>query len=119
LEEKFDGFELHHILRRDNEAANALARLRSSCEPPPSSVFMQDLFKPSIRLKEHIPAPTPGFSPGEDSLTPMSGTLPDKDGATPISKAGPRNSIGPIGQAQEPGGDITTIVRSSSPNTDW
>jgi ribonuclease HI len=25
LEEKFDGFELHHILRRDNEAADAFA----------------------------------------------------------------------------------------------
>jgi ribonuclease HI len=25
LKEKFDGFELHHILRRDNEAADALA----------------------------------------------------------------------------------------------
>jgi hypothetical protein len=24
IEEKFDGFELHHILRRDNEAVDAL-----------------------------------------------------------------------------------------------
>jgi hypothetical protein len=24
LEEKFDGFKLHHILRRDNEAADTL-----------------------------------------------------------------------------------------------
>jgi ribonuclease HI len=28
LEEKLDGFELHHILQRDNEAADALAQLR-------------------------------------------------------------------------------------------
>jgi hypothetical protein len=39
LEGKFDGFELHHILRRDNEAANALAQLGSSHEPTPPGVF--------------------------------------------------------------------------------
>jgi hypothetical protein len=27
LKEKFDGFELHHILRRDSEAAGAITRL--------------------------------------------------------------------------------------------
>jgi ribonuclease HI len=30
LKEKIDGFELHHILQHDNEAADALARLGSS-----------------------------------------------------------------------------------------
>jgi hypothetical protein len=36
LEGKFNGFELHHVLRRDNDAADALAPLRLSREPPPS-----------------------------------------------------------------------------------
>jgi ribonuclease HI len=39
LEEKFDSFELHHILRRDNEAADALARLGSSHESTLLGVF--------------------------------------------------------------------------------
>ena len=30
LEGKFNGIELHHILRRDNEEADSLARLVSS-----------------------------------------------------------------------------------------
>jgi hypothetical protein len=30
LKEKFDNFELHHILWHNNEATDALARLRSS-----------------------------------------------------------------------------------------
>jgi hypothetical protein len=34
LEDKFDSFELHHILRRDNEAADALSQLGSSHEQP-------------------------------------------------------------------------------------
>ena len=29
LEDKFDGIELHHVLRRDNEEADALAKLAS------------------------------------------------------------------------------------------
>jgi ribonuclease HI len=48
LEEKFDGFEFHHILRRDNESADALAQLGSHRESPPPGMFRQDLFKPSI-----------------------------------------------------------------------
>jgi ribonuclease HI len=48
LEEMFDGFKLHHILRRDDEVADALTRLGSSHEPPPPGVFTQDLFKTSI-----------------------------------------------------------------------
>jgi ribonuclease HI len=59
LEEKFDGFELHHILRRDNEAADALARLGSNRESPPPGMFTQDLFKPSIWLKEDTPTLVP------------------------------------------------------------
>jgi ribonuclease HI len=34
LEEKFDGFEIRHILRRDNKATYALAWLGSSWESP-------------------------------------------------------------------------------------
>jgi ribonuclease HI len=47
-EEKFDAFELHHILRHDNEATDALTHLGCSHEKPPSGVFVHDLIKPSI-----------------------------------------------------------------------
>jgi ribonuclease HI len=39
LEEKFDGFELHHILQRDNEVADALTRFGLNSEPPPPCMF--------------------------------------------------------------------------------
>jgi hypothetical protein len=68
LEEKFDGFELHHILRLDNEAADALAHLGSSRESPPLGVFAQDLFKPSIQLEEDTPSLAPGASLSEGGL---------------------------------------------------
>jgi hypothetical protein len=48
LEEKFDGFELNHILQRDNEATDALTQLGSSQQSPPPGVFTHYLFKPSI-----------------------------------------------------------------------
>jgi hypothetical protein len=64
FEEKFDGFELHHIPRCDNEMDDAIGRLRSSHEQPSLGVFRQDLDKPSIRFDE-------------DGLAPASGTLPD------------------------------------------
>ena len=35
LENKFDGIELHHLLRWDNEDVEALARLASSQKPSP------------------------------------------------------------------------------------
>jgi ribonuclease HI len=63
LKEKFDGFKLRHILRQDNEADDALARLGLSREPHPPGVFMQDLFKPSIRLEEDVLVHSLGTSP--------------------------------------------------------
>jgi hypothetical protein len=35
LEERFDGLELHHILRRDNLATDSLAKIASSWGPAP------------------------------------------------------------------------------------
>jgi ribonuclease HI len=40
LEEKFDGFKLHHILQQDNEATDALTQFGSSRAPPLLDVFM-------------------------------------------------------------------------------
>ncbi|XP_066323976.1 uncharacterized protein [Miscanthus floridulus] len=48
LEDKFDSLELNHILRRLNEAANALAKAASGQELVPMGVFASDQHKPSI-----------------------------------------------------------------------
>ncbi|XP_066323415.1 uncharacterized protein [Miscanthus floridulus] len=59
LEDKFDGCEIHHVLRRDNEEANFLAKLASSRKPSPARVFLDILDIPSIRLVEgKMAAPT-------------------------------------------------------------
>jgi hypothetical protein len=60
LEDKFNGFELHHILRCDNEVINTLTRLGSNHGHPPPGVFIQDLIEPSIRLDEDDPTPVSG-----------------------------------------------------------
>ena len=51
LEDKFDGLELNHILRRLNEAADALAKAASDREPVPTGVFASDQYKPLVRYE--------------------------------------------------------------------
>jgi hypothetical protein len=84
LEEKFNGFELHYVLRCDNEAADTLARLKSSHIQPPPGVFVQDLVKPSIRLNE-------------DDLVPALGTQQEGGSPAPTQLARPRTWIGGSG----------------------
>ena len=52
LEDKFDGLELNHILRRLNEAVDALAKTPSVRELVPTSIFASDQYKPSVRYEE-------------------------------------------------------------------
>jgi len=63
LEEKFDGLKLIHVLRKYNEAADALTKMASEQATVPSDVFVSDLHKPSIDYKEYggseHPQPTP------------------------------------------------------------
>jgi len=61
LEEKFDGLELNHVLRKYNEAADALAKMASEQATVPPNIFVSDLYKPSIDYKEDggsDPSPT-------------------------------------------------------------
>ena len=53
LEENFDGLELNHVLRKYNEAADALAKMACERAMVPSDVFVSDLHKPSIDYKEY------------------------------------------------------------------
>jgi len=52
LEEKFDGLELNHMLRKYNEAADALAKMASERAMVPPDVFVSDLYKPSVDYKD-------------------------------------------------------------------
>ena len=46
LEAKFDGLELRHIPRRDNEEADSLARIGLTQDMPSGSVFLDELTRP-------------------------------------------------------------------------
>jgi hypothetical protein len=50
LEVHFEGLEFHHVCRDNNVAADVLSKLGSKRVLVPTSVFVQDLRKPSIRL---------------------------------------------------------------------
>jgi len=52
LEDKFDGLELNHIPGWFNEAAAMLAKMSSSREPVPTSIFTGNLHKPSVQYEE-------------------------------------------------------------------
>nr|ABB47460.1 retrotransposon protein, putative, Ty3-gypsy subclass [Oryza sativa Japonica Group] len=52
LKDKFDGLELTHVLRHDNEAADRLANFGSKREAAPSDVFVEHLYEPTVPRKE-------------------------------------------------------------------
>jgi hypothetical protein len=49
LEGKFYDIEYSHVVRDKNQAADALSNLGSSRAQVPHGIFVQDLFKPSIK----------------------------------------------------------------------
>ena len=57
----FHGYQVDHIDRRLNEAADALSRLGSQCKPVPPNVFLDILHNPSVRLpsEEELAIPDP------------------------------------------------------------
>ncbi|XP_066375005.1 uncharacterized protein [Miscanthus floridulus] len=52
LKDKFDGLKLNHILRRLNEATDALAKVMSGQEPVPMGIFTSDQHKPLVCYEE-------------------------------------------------------------------
>jgi ribonuclease HI len=64
LEDKFQGIELHHVPRRDNKDADALAKIVAQRNPVPSGVFINDLHTPSIRVKPNLPQRPSDTMPG-------------------------------------------------------
>jgi ribonuclease HI len=58
LEDKFDGFELNHIPRWLNEAADTLAKAPFGQQPVPTGVFTSDQYKP-----RNVPRSDPSIQP--------------------------------------------------------
>jgi hypothetical protein len=54
LEDKFDGLELNHVVRRFNEAMDELAKLAFSRELVPYDIFASDLHKPSVTCQDSV-----------------------------------------------------------------
>ena len=54
LEDKFQGIELHHVPRKDNDAADFLAKLAARRVPTPDGVFINDLHEPSTHILEGL-----------------------------------------------------------------
>ena len=52
LEDKFQGIELHHIPRKDNDAANFLAKLAARQVLSLDGVFINDLHEQFVRILE-------------------------------------------------------------------
>ena len=49
LEKKFDGLELHHIPRSQNQAADDLAKMGSTRSQLPSGIFLEHLHAPTVK----------------------------------------------------------------------
>ncbi|SPT20293.1 unnamed protein product [Triticum aestivum] len=45
---RFEGLEFHHVARENNQAADALARIRAKRDAVPPNIFLERLFKPSV-----------------------------------------------------------------------
>nr|ABA97835.1 retrotransposon protein, putative, Ty3-gypsy subclass [Oryza sativa Japonica Group] len=52
LEDKFDGLELTHVFRHNNEATDRLANFGSKHEAAPSDVFVEHLYEPTVPKRE-------------------------------------------------------------------
>ena len=57
----FKGYQVDHIDRRKNEAADALSPLGSQCKPVPPNVFLDVLHNPSVKIptEEELAIPDP------------------------------------------------------------
>ncbi|CAN6207958.1 unnamed protein product [Urochloa humidicola] len=108
LEEKFDGLELRHILRCQNEAADQLAKLASSREPVPSGIFVNDQREPSVKPPKRKGDGTEENDPPKRAKGDNDPTAPDPGvGSGAGSRGGPETTPDPDREA-DPGDDPQT-----------
>ncbi|XP_066351405.1 uncharacterized protein [Miscanthus floridulus] len=80
LEDKFQGIKLHHVPRKDNDAADFLAKLAARWDPSPSGVFINDVHEPSTRILEGPTQTHPNSQPvlgGSDPSTSITSSPAD------------------------------------------
>ena len=80
LEDKFNGLELNHILRKFYEAADELAKMASARAPVPSNIFSRDLHRPSVNYAstaEEGPPVEPTTGPEAPSATETPAAEPE------------------------------------------
>ena len=70
LEDKFQGIELHHVPRKDNDAADFLAKLAARRDPSPSGVFINDLHEPSACVLKGLIQTHPDAKPAPGGSNP-------------------------------------------------
>jgi hypothetical protein len=61
IEGTFDGCEVSHVSRNNNEEADNLANIGSQCLPVPSGVFWEEIVERSIK---NVKSPTPAADSG-------------------------------------------------------
>ena len=76
-EDKFNGHELNHILRRLNEAADALAKTVFDLEPVPMGIFASDQYKHSVCYDEPEQAGDGPPAPGSRANQPSAPSDPE------------------------------------------
>jgi hypothetical protein len=75
LEGNFEGCEVTHISRENNEEADNLANIGSKCLPIPPGVFFEEIFERSVKIKPAIdPALATRSGTNQPSPTPTTGT---------------------------------------------
>jgi len=96
LEDRFDGLELNHVLRKYNEDADELAKIASGWTTVPPNIFVRDIAKPSVNFKDpEEPGPSAAEpsdgNPSADEVEPMEteteASSEDEGGAMQIDEA--------------------------------
>ena len=80
LEDKFQGIELHHVPRKDNDATDFLIKLAARRDPSPSGVIINDLHELSTCFLEGPIQTHPDANPalkGSNPDAPMTTTPAD------------------------------------------
>jgi len=86
LEDNFRGIELHHVSRKDNDAADFLAKLAARRDPSPSGIFINDLHEPSACVLEGPTQTHPDTRPAPEGSDPgAKPALGDSDPSTSMT----------------------------------
>jgi ribonuclease HI len=94
LEGTFDGCEVLHISRNNNEEADNLANIGSQCLPMPSGVFWEEIVERSIKsIKSSTTAASSGATPEPEELMMIEETWMQPYLAYMVNKQLPEDAV--------------------------